>query len=325
MNIQTRAKLQRSLPSLTLDDLKAVVKKLKLKDVLTSGSKGKLIDRMCASPTLSNGNVLARLLRIAEYFSYGGQETLTLFKVSAALPAKDIAEFGALFGRPGNTTIVDGTTFRFAGTGEVEYHGNRFYSAKYEFPGGRREVDDFTSGPLEYIPATPAECIFRCQTNPDSVVLDIRCVATQAANFAKCITGQVWGKDTYGAPLQVATGISLSHGLTMKLRDRFKARSYQVKVSEADEEIQGKLHPSTTEFTSKRWDLTTQRKKLGVSTAAEDMAHGLEFDDKYEAIVKESGCKINLHYPTNQIRFMKTSSFGAYDAVISAILELSDA
>jgi len=292
-----------------------------LKDVRLSGRKSAIIASICASPSLSHSATLERLINIGEYFAYGGQNTLTLFKVHTPLPTTDLAAFAALFGQRHTKTIVDGVPFRFDKASEINYHGKQFFSAKFEYPGGWREVDDFNTGPLNYTLAAPAECIFR--NHDGSVILDIRCTAAQAVNFAKCISSIVWGKDVHGAPTHSARLLLLSHDLTMKLRERFGARSYQVKVSEGDEEVLGRFHPSTTEFTSKKWDLTAKRKKLGVSSAAEDMAHGLEFNDVYEGISMKAGCKINLHYPTSQVRFMKISSFGSYDSVINAILELS--
>ena len=322
MDGTTRSILNANLHNLTIDDLKVVVKQLKLNEVSTSGSKGTIITAICASPSLTDTDKLSRLVRIAEYFGYGGSETLTLFKVNDLPPFSDLNSFAIKFGTPGTITYTDDHPFRFDSVKEFRFHGENYFSAKFEFPGWKREVDDYNTGVLEYIPVTEANCIFRCRDN--DVVLDIRCVSSRAESFAKCITGIVWGKDPAGLPLQSPVVVPLSHELTLALRTKFKARSYQVKISEADEEIRGRFHPSTTEFISKSRDLTKQRKKLGVSSGALDMAHGLEFSDKYEGIVRPAGCKIILHFVQNQIRFMKTSTFGSYDAVIKAILELSD-
>ena len=316
--------LQDALDSMRLSDLKDIVRKLELQDVRISQAKPELIAEICASPSLSkNPRTKEYLQRVGEYFISGGKQTLTLFKVEAKIPGG----FESLCGKMGELGKVISTgdaRFRFTGLNSIKIHEETFTFARFDYPGKQREVYDFSKGAIKYIPSSTAECVFRCI--PTGTILDIRSTADVASKLARHITKIIWGSDKHGHPIQGFHQIRLTHKLSLSLRSKFNARSFQLKVAEDDElDANENLHPTWTERLSKKHDLTELRENLGILESATDMAHGLEFDDVYEGVVFDGGCKIYMNYPTGQISFKKITSMGAYNKVITAILELENA
>jgi|GEM_PF-3733633 len=315
--------LRETLAFLRLEELKVIVKDFGLKNVRLAQPKDSLIEEICSSPTLHDSpEIMAKLSRIGEYFFSGGKQTLTLYGLPAVLASSAQAGLKDLFQKSGEVKFGK-EVFRFKRFHPMKFQDKIFFVVEFDYPGHDREVLDYHKGPMSYTPISSAVCILRPQTT--NTIFDIRCSASKASDFASGISGVIWGVAENGSLNIIPQKIPLVHDLSMKLRERFKARSFQVKITEADEfDEEGRLHPSFTEFLSKEHDLTDSRESLRISTSAEDQAHGLEFDDEFEGVLVKNGCKICLNYPTGQVCFKKTTSFGAYNKVIDTILELQD-
>ncbi|HCE45523.1 MAG TPA: hypothetical protein DET40_18440 [Lentisphaeria bacterium] len=315
------SKLKLVLDNLRLADLKHLVDKYELIDVRISLAKEPLIDEICKSPTLRDDNIAYKLYRAGEYFYAGGQNTLSLFRVNERLPFNNIEELKGILGSQGTIYTFDGAKFRYKDAIEITFQEQAYYIATFEYPGREREIFDFKKGIMKYRPTSEAICFFR--TKNGRAILDIRCPSAESSHFSKCISMLVWGKGKDGHLNHTPARVSLTPTITETLRDKFNAKSFLIKISEADEiDTNGKLHPSTTEYLSKTHDLTIQRESGGleIATSADDLAHGLVFDDKYDDIVLHDGCKITLNYPKGQICFRNSTTLGAYDKVINTIL-----
>ena len=313
--------LHRKLENLRVADLIKIKTDFNLTDVRTSKGKAVLVDDIVNSETLHNTETKDSIIKIADFFAQGGKATLSLYRIPAILPSDfSITNFRNTVNSLPKLKIKHMEhEFKFSNVTLLPVDHEDFLEISLTYPGPKRNFVDYNTGESEYTPAVFCRCIIRPSSN--STVLDIRCSSRMAENLAFSISKLIWGENA-GLPLIQPIKIHLNSDLALKLKENFNARSFQIKISEADEiDDNGRLHPSSSDFKSESFDLYDNRENLGIVEAAQDLGHGLLFDVDFNDDLKESDCKIYLNFGSNQVTFIKQSSLGAYEAVINSIIE----